>query len=58
MKTFYAIATRSAQSKSGWRRVPDTCFETYESAERYALKYHTDKSGAKFFKIITFTPNR
>lgn len=47
----YAIAT-PAKTKSGFRRVPDTCFDTRESAERYGLKYHTDKSGARLFIVI------
>lgn len=48
---FYAIATR-ANTGSGWRRVPDTKFSTMESAELYGQKYHKDKSGAKFYKVI------
>lgn len=48
----YAIAT-PAKTKSGWRRVPDTRFDTYEAAERYGLKYHTDKYGARLFIVVT-----
>lgn len=53
-KVYYAIATRSAKAKSGWRRVPDTKFDTKQSAERYGDKYHTDKYGSKMYKIVTF----
>ena len=53
-KTYYAIATKSSKSKSGWRRVPDTRFDTKQSAERYGNKYHTDRSGSKMYKIVTF----
>lgn len=47
----YAIAT-PAKTKTGWRRVPDTKFDTKESAERYGLKYHTDRYGARMFKVV------
>ena len=53
-KEYYAIATKSAKAKSGWRRVPDTRFETEKSAQAYGMKYHTDKYGAKMFKVVTF----
>jgi len=53
-KEYYAIATKSAKAKSGWRRVPDTRFDTEKSAEAYGMKYHTDKYGAKMYKIVTF----
>lgn len=42
----FAIANRSG------RRVPDTRFRTYEAAEAYGQKYHTDSHGARFYKII------
>jgi len=54
-KMYYAIATKSAKSKSGWRRVPDTRFDTKQSAERYGDKYHTDKYGSKMYKVVTFS---
>jgi hypothetical protein len=47
----YAIATR-AKTKTGWRRVPDTRFDTEESARRYGDKYHTDRSGARMYKVV------
>jgi hypothetical protein len=47
----YAIAT-PAKTKSGFRRVPDTCFDSCEAAERYGLKYHTDKYGARMFIVV------
>jgi hypothetical protein len=47
----YAIAT-PANNKNGWRRVPDTQFDTEDSAERYGLKYHTDKYGSRMFKVV------
>jgi hypothetical protein len=53
-KEYYAIATKSSKAKSGWRRVPDTRFETEKSAQAYGMKYHTDKYGAKLFKVVTF----
>ena len=53
-KMYYAIATKSSKSKTGWRRVPDTKFDTEQSAERYGDKYHTDKYGSKMYKIVTF----
>jgi len=54
-KTYYAIATKSAKAtKTGWRRVPDTKWDNELSAIRYGDKYHTDKSGAKMYKVVTF----
>lgn len=47
----YAIAV-PAKTKSGFKRVPDTRFDTRESAERYGLKYHTDKYGSRMFIVI------
>lgn len=46
----FAIYTR-AGNKSGWKRVPDTQFDTKESAVRYGDKYHTDRYGAKMYKV-------
>lgn len=45
----YAIATQTAR---GWRRVPDTRFDTEESATRYGNKYHTGKSGEKRYRVV------
>jgi len=53
-KMYYAIATKSSKAKTGWRRVPDTRFDTKQSAERYGDKYHTDRYGAKMYKVVTF----
>ena len=53
-KEYYAIATFSKRAKSGWRRVPDTRFDTEKSAQAYGMKYHTDKYGSKMFKVVTF----
>ena len=47
----YAIATPE-KTKSGFRRVPDTSFDSREAAERYGLKYHTDKSGSRMFIVV------
>lgn len=46
----YAIATRTR--KGGLRRVPDTRFDTEESAKRYGEKYHRGKSGERFYEVI------
>lgn len=46
----FAIATKTR--KGTLRRVPDTKFDTYESAERYGLKYHTDRYGARGFEVV------
>ena len=48
----YAIATRSAKSKTGWARVKDTKFGSEESAKNYGDKYHTDKHGSKLYKVV------
>jgi hypothetical protein len=34
------------------RRVPDTKFDSYDSALRYGLKYHTDRYGAQSFEVV------
>ena len=46
----YAIATRTR--KGGLRRVPDTRFDTEESAKHYGDKYHTGKSGERFYEVV------
>lgn len=48
--TKFAIYTK-AKTKSGWKRIKDTKFDTKESAEAYGRKYHTDKYGAKMYKV-------
>ena len=53
----YAIATR-AKTKSGWRRVPDTRFDTEDSAKRYGDKYHTDRSGSRMYRVIEHPDNK
>jgi nicotinic acid mononucleotide adenylyltransferase len=50
----FAIATKSARVKTGWKRVPDTKFDTKESAIKYGDKYHTDKYGAKMYKVVDY----
>ena len=50
--TKYAIATQSKTAKSGWARVPDTKFDTRETAQAYGRKYHTDSSGSEMFKVV------
>jgi hypothetical protein len=45
----YAIATQTAR---GWRRVPDTRFDTEESATKYGDKYHRGKSGEKRYRVV------
>jgi hypothetical protein len=46
----FAIATRTTK---GLRRVPDTRFDTYDSAHAYGTKYHTGKLfGNKRFEIV------
>lgn len=41
-----------AKTKSGWRKLPDCEFGCFERAEAYGIKYHTDKHGAKFFRVV------
>jgi hypothetical protein len=41
-----------ANNKKGWRKLPDCQFAEKQSAENYGLKYHTDKSGSKMFRIV------
>jgi hypothetical protein len=43
----FAIATKTR--KGALRRVPDTRFDTYDSAHKYGMQYHTDKYGSKMF---------
>tara|TARA_R110000765_G_scaffold162903_1_gene267702 strand:+ start:10 stop:2061 length:2052 start_codon:yes stop_codon:yes gene_type:complete len=52
--TYHAIATRSAGTKSGWKRVKDTQFSTHDNATAYGDKYHRDNSGAKMYKVVKF----
>jgi nicotinic acid mononucleotide adenylyltransferase len=54
MNEAFAIATKSAKSKTGWRRVPDTKFLTKEKAENYGNKYHTTRDGSKMYKVVDF----
>lgn len=49
-KKIYAIATRTR--KGTLRRVPDTRFDTEESARRYGEKYHKGKSGERFYEVV------
>jgi len=41
-----------AKTNSGWKKLPDCQFLTAEKAEAYGLKYHTDKSGARLFRVV------
>jgi hypothetical protein len=50
----YTIETPAANNK-GWRRVPDTSFDSREAAERYGLKYHTFKDGHRNFRVVEFS---
>lgn len=43
---------KKATTKSGWRKLPDCQFSTEEAAENYGIKYHTDKHGARFFRVV------
>ena len=46
----FAIATKTRGG--GLRRVPDTRFDTWDSANKYGLQYHTDRYGAQMFVVI------
>ena len=46
----FAIATKTRGG--GLRRVPDTRFDTWDSANKYGLQYHTDRYGAQMFTVI------
>lgn len=41
-----------AKTKSGWRTLADGNWRTRESAEAYGLKYHTDRHGARQFRVV------
>lgn len=41
-----------ANTKSGWRKLPDCDFRCADRAEAYGGKYHTDKHGARFFRVV------
>lgn len=51
MATFYTIQT-PAKTKSGWRKLPDCQFSCADRAEAYGLKYHTDRHGARQFRVV------
>lgn len=45
--------TIQTQTRKGvWRKLPDCEFMSRESAEAYGLKYHTDRYGARFFRVV------
>jgi len=46
----FAIATKTR--KGTLRRVPDTRFDTYDSAHKYGMQYHTDKYGSQMFHVV------
>lgn len=46
----FAIATKTR--KGGLRRVPDTRFDTYDSAHKYGMQYHTDRYGSQMFHVV------
>lgn len=46
----FAIATKTRAGSL--RRVPDTRFDTWDSANKYGLQYHTDRYGAQMFVVI------
>ena len=41
-----------ANTKSGWRNLPDCGWRTREAAENYGLKYHTTRDGSCLFRIV------
>lgn len=45
----YAIAL---PSRKGWRRVPDTKFDSPASAQAYGAKYHTMGGNSNFHRVI------
>jgi hypothetical protein len=46
----FAIATKTRGG--GLRRVPDTRFDTYDSAHKYGMQYHTDRYGSQMFHVV------
>jgi hypothetical protein len=46
----FAIATKTR--KGTLKRVPDTRFDTYDSAHKYGMQYHTDKYGSQMFHVV------
>ena len=46
----FAIATKTR--KGALRRVPDTRFDSYDSAHKYGMQYHTDKYGSQMFHVV------
>lgn len=46
----FAIGLRT--KKGTLKRVPDTRFDSWDSADNYGNKYHRGKSGEKWFEVI------
>jgi hypothetical protein len=46
----FAIATKTRSG--GLRRVADTRFDTYDSAHKYGMQYHTDRYGSQMFHVV------
>lgn len=46
----FAIATKTRAG--ALRRVPDTRFDTWDSAHKYGLQYHTDRYGSQMFSVV------
>jgi hypothetical protein len=46
----FAIATKTRAGSL--RRVPDTRFDTYDSAHKYGMQYHTDRYGSQMFHVV------
>jgi len=46
----FAIATKTRAG--ALRRVPDTRFDTWDSAHKYGMQYHTDRYGSQMFHVV------
>ena len=47
-----------ANNKKGWRKLPDCQFDHEQSAINYGLKYHTDRYGHRFFRVVAVAVER
>ena len=49
--------TIQTQTRKGiWRKLPDCEFQSRERAEAYGLKYHSDRYGSRYFRVVEFDP--
>jgi hypothetical protein len=49
----YTIQTQLRSG--GWRKLRDCQFDSCDSAVAYGLKYHTDRYGARQFRVVRVT---